>query len=104
MLVDYGKQSMSTVKQKICLVVDGRYAQSQPRALEHAEWIEDDDDYVIVSEIVEVEFPELSVETVVSGKLEVLKRQEEKETERHAEALHMIEEARSKLLALTHDS
>lgn len=88
---------------KCCLVVDGRYANSQPRVLEYGEWIDEDDDYVIVSEIVEVGFPELSVETVVSGKLDVLKRQEEKETERHASAVATIEEARSKLKAITHD-
>lgn len=95
---------MKTVKQELVLVGDARSLHTEPRAMLNMSWLEDDEDYVVMSDAVEIEFPMRAADDVIKQQLAGLKRREETETERHAEVLAAIEDARSKLQALTHDS
>lgn len=90
------------MKKTICLLVDAKRPNDTPRLWESLDWLDEDPDYIVVSERLEVDIPMLPEETVVEEKLAGLKIREDIETERHTAALALLKEERSKLTAITY--
>jgi len=67
------------------------------------ESLSEHDGYIQLTEFVEVDFPDLPPDITVRKQLEAIERQAEAECERHEWAMKALEDARGKLLALTHE-
>ena len=93
---------MKTDKRTLVLLVDAKRPNDAPREWTYYDWLDDDDDYIIVSEPLDVEFTMLPDEKVVEKKLAGLKAREDIETERHAKVINALQEERSKLTAITY--
>ena len=91
---------MSKTIQKVCLIIDRRYPNSEPRSIEYGDWIDGDTDYIRVSEVAEAEFDMLPAKDVVHQQLAGIQDLFDEETERHAVVVANLEEQKSKLLAL----
>lgn len=67
------------------------------------DWMDDDEDYIRTSEIVEIEFTPLPDEDVVPKKLAVINNQINQVRVEMGQKIAKLKEERSKLLAITHD-
>lgn len=65
------------------------------------DWLENDADYIRLSEIVDIEFPLLTPEVLVPRQLEILAKAEAELVTKHLEALASLQSRRKDLLALS---
>ena len=70
---------------------------------EHREWMESDDDYIRLSEIIEIDFPMLPKEEVVPKQVKLIDDKIEKARARFQQAISELEDKKSRLLAITYE-
>lgn len=67
------------------------------------DWMENSPDYLRITEPAEVTFTSLSAEDLLQPQLDALDAREKEERARHTAAMALIDDARGKLLAITHN-
>ena len=69
---------------------------------EVTDWKENADNWVRLTEIIEVDFIDLTAEEIIPPQVAAIDKAVAEETKRHAEKLEVLAVAKSKLLSITH--
>ena len=92
------------MKFKMCLIVDQRNPCHDPRPTTYFDWIDEDEDYMRVSEVTTVDFDMLPDEVVVPKQVEAFDKAIAAKRAELNGVIAILEERKAKLLALTHEA